>query len=133
MYNLININSISSPICTHIPWFVHVPIYKYTSIWKKDCLFLKIGNKMSIGDTSVGGLQMRPINVMAFKVFVFNHRILKPEKFPRGLRIYPLSSLTHSQTNDHHFFSSVTCFKVVNFCFTFILKKLPTLSVFLYN
>lgn len=77
---------------------------------------------------------MRPINAIAFKVFVFNHRILKPEKFPTGLRLYPLPAPKCSQTNDHHFFPSVTCFKVVNFCFTFIFKKKKKLfSPFPYN
>lgn len=76
---------------------------------------------------------------MACKVFVFNHTILKPEKLLRHLRCYPLPVPEHSQTNDHHFFPSVTCVKVVNFCFAFILKKktlfhcFSIISIYVFN
>ena len=39
---------------------------------------------------------------MVFKVFVFDHRILKPENFPRALRLYPLPEPKCPLTNDCH-------------------------------
>lgn len=64
---------------------------------------------------------------MVFKVFLFNHRILKPEKFPKGLRLFPLPVPNLSQTNDYQIirlsFPPLSDLLQSNFYFTSIFQR----------